>query len=84
MSDKDSHYTTLAEIPLGKRVVVIKLLVKGMIRHRLLDLGLLPGTEIQAIIRSPLGSPTAYKIRGSLLALRSEDASKVRVQLINV
>ena len=65
----------------GQRAVVTELLVRGMTRHRLLDLGLLPGTEVEAVMRSPLGAPTAYKIRGSLLALRPEDASKIRVQL---
>jgi ferrous iron transport protein A len=77
---KNPGYKTLAEISPGQRAIVIELLVRGMIRHRLLDLGLLPGTEVEAVMKSPLGTPTAYRIRGSLLALRPEDASKVRVQ----
>lgn len=77
---KNSEYKTLAEITPGQRAIVIELLVIGMTRHRLLDLGLLPGTEVEAVMKSPLGTPTAYKIRDSLLALRPEDASKIRVQ----
>jgi ferrous iron transport protein A len=77
---ENSEYKTLAEIKVGQRARVVKLLVEGLTRRRLLDLGLLPGTEVIAVIESPLGDPTAYDIRGSLLALRSEDASKIVVK----
>jgi ferrous iron transport protein A len=46
-----------------------------------LDLGLLPGTAIKAVLKSPLGNPIAYDVRGSILALRLEDASKIMVEL---
>lgn len=75
---------TLAEIEIGQRASIVRLLVKGLTRRRLLDLGLLPGTEVRAIMRSPLGDPTTYNIRGSLLALRSEDASKIEVKTLPV
>jgi len=71
---------TLAEIKVGQRARVVKLLVEGITRRRLLDLGLLPGTEVRAVMKSPLGTPTAYDIRGSVLALRTEDASKIVVK----
>jgi ferrous iron transport protein A len=79
-----SEYKTLAEIEVGQRVRVVRLLVEGLARRRLLDLGLLPGTEVWAVMKSPMGDPVAYDIRGSVLALRSEDASKiVVVQLLS-
>jgi len=71
---------TLAELKVGQRARVVRLLVEGLTRRRLLDLGLLPGTEVRAVMKSPLGTPTAYEIRGSVLALRSEDASKIAVK----
>ena len=64
---------------MGQKARVIRLMVEGLTRRRLLDLGLLPGTEVKAIMKSPLGSPIAYEIRGSMLALRPEDASKIVV-----
>lgn len=70
---------TLAEIELGESATVVELHCEGLARRRLLDLGLLPGTEIKAVMKSPLGSPVAYDIRGSIIALRSEDASKIVV-----
>ena len=77
---KDLECKTMAEIEVGQRARVVKLLVKGLIRRRLLDLGLLPGTEVKAIMRSPLGTPIAYDIRGCMIALRLEDASKITVK----
>lgn len=43
-------------------------------RRRLMDLGILPGTVIEAVMRSPGGDPTAYRVRGALLALREEQS----------
>ncbi len=77
---KDLEGKTLAEIKVGQRAEVVELLVEGLTRRRLLDLGLLPGTEVKAVMRSPLGTPIAYDIRGSMLALRPEDASKITVK----
>lgn len=70
---------SLAEVPVGHTVVVRGLSAAGGARRRLLDLGLVPGTVIRVVRRSPLGDPTAYLIRGSLLALRREDAARVLV-----
>jgi len=77
---KDLEFKTLAEVKVGQRARVVELLVEGLTRRRLLDLGLLPGTEVKAVMRSPLGTPMAYDIRGSMLALRQEDASKITVK----
>ena len=77
---KDLEYKTLAEMKVGQKARVVELLVEGLTRRRLLDLGLLPGTEVRAVMRSPLGTPMAYDIRGSMLALRPEDALKILVE----
>jgi ferrous iron transport protein A len=79
---KDSECKTLAEVRVGQRVRVVELLVEGQTRRRLLDLGLLPGTEVTAVMRSPLGTPMAYDIRGSILALRPKDTVKITVKLL--
>lgn len=64
----------------GQRARVVELLVEGLTRRRFLDLGLLPGTEVRAVMRSPLGTPMAYDVRGSILAIRPEDALKITVK----
>jgi len=54
--------------------------VQGAQRRRLLDLGILPGTEITAEIRSPSGDPIAYRVRGALIALRQAQAQGVYIR----
>ncbi len=53
---------------------------QGLQRRRLLDLGLVPGTEVEAVMKSPTGDPTGYRIRGAVIALRSDQADLIRVQ----
>lgn len=67
----------------GQRARVVRLSprCRGAERRRFLDLGVLPGTEITAEIVSPTGDPTAYRIRGALIALRRSQAEMVRVEL---
>ncbi|CDI48518.1 FeoA family protein [Clostridium tetani] len=72
----------LNKAPIGSIVSVMELISDGISRRRMLDLGLIQGTKIQCLRQSPLGDPTAYEIRGAVIALRSEEASKILVQLI--
>lgn len=74
----------LASLPIGCKGRVTAINAAGMVRRRLLDLGLVPGTVVEPIRRSPLGDPTAFNIRGAIIALRSEEASRVLVQPIRV
>lgn len=70
---------TLAELPPGTQAKVLTLEAEGVLRRRLLDLGLVPGTVVTAIGKSPAGDPAAYRIRGAVMALREEVAGLIRV-----
>jgi len=61
------------------RVTAISKSCSGAGRRRLVDLGILPGTVIGAELASPTGDPTAYRVRGALLALRRDQAGSIRV-----
>lgn len=52
---------------------------RGQERRRLLDLGFVPGTRIEVEMSGPGGDPTAYRLRGSLVALRREQAAQIRI-----
>jgi ferrous iron transport protein A len=69
-------------IPCGKKARVRKLESTGSERRRMLDLGLITGTIVESLIKSPSGDPTAYEIRGAVIALRSEEASKILVEML--
>lgn len=76
-----------AHIPLhrlktGERGIVSALELTGNMRRRMLDLGMVVGTTVESLGRSPSGDPTAYLIRGSVIAVRAEDAAKISVKPI--
>lgn len=62
------------------RVVSISPSLRPHERRRMLDLGLIPGTAVEAELRSPAGDPTAYRIRGAVIALRREQADQIQVE----
>ena len=64
----------------GISAKVLALRLSGQKRRRMLDLGLIPETIVKTLQRSPSGDPTAYLIRGTVIALRSEDAKKIMVE----
>jgi DtxR family Mn-dependent transcriptional regulator len=56
---------------------------KGYERFRLLDLGVVPGTDIRIALDNPLSDPIAYWIRGAIIALRKEQSDKIFVEIFN-
>ena len=76
------NQSTLNLIQLGTKCRVVELTATDHIRRRFLDLGLINGTEVEALTKSPSGDPIAYLIRGAVIAIRSEDASKIVVETL--
>lgn len=69
----------LSEMRPGQRAVVGTLGNTGSMRRRLLDIGLIEGTVIECVGRSPAGDPTAFQIRGAVIAIREEDCADIQV-----
>jgi Fe2+ transport system protein FeoA len=80
MRDNGKQVTTLDGLGAEESAVVEELLSEGAERRRMLDLGILPGTKVEVVMRSPLGDPTAYRVRDSVVALRSEQARLIRIR----
>jgi Fe2+ transport system protein FeoA len=72
---------TLADLPLGGVATVTKLTSAGVERRRMMDLGILPGAKIKIAMTNPLGDPTAYDIRGAVIALRQEQTQRIEVSI---
>lgn len=70
----------LSDLKRGQKAVISKLAAYDDMRRRLQDIGLIEGTVVECLGKSPLGDPTAYLIRGAVIALRSEDAGRVLLQ----
>ncbi|MCA9493739.1 MAG: ferrous iron transport protein A [Alphaproteobacteria bacterium] len=71
---------TLDRLAPGQRARVTAVEGEGAFRRRLLELGLLPGTEVERTGQAPLGDPMTYRVRGAVLCLRANDARNVRVE----
>lgn len=67
----------LCDLSPGEQGRVASLCTRGPIRRRLLELGLIEGTRVECLCRSPGGDPSAYRIRGAVIALRKKDAAGV-------
>lgn len=64
----------------GETATVLKLTADNAMRRRLQDMGMINGTPVKCIMHSPLGDPAAYIVRGTVIALRSEDAGNIIVR----
>ena len=77
-----NSYLSLNSLPIGTCGRVLSLTASGAERRRMLDLGIVSGTTIEALQKSPSGDPIAYAIRGAVIALRDEDAEKITVEAL--
>lgn len=72
----------LCDMKPGETGRVAEVSDKSGIYRRLQDLGLVCGTPVECLMKSPLGDPTAYLIRGAVIALRDDDAKFVIIEVI--
>ena len=66
----------------GERGKILALKSQGLNRRRFLDLGLLPGTMIEAVMPSALSEPLAFKVRETMIALRREQTQQILIKKI--
>ncbi|GAB1475228.1 FeoA family protein [Bacillota bacterium] len=69
----------LDRLLIGQKGVVTEIDAPESEKRRFRALGLISGTTVQSLHKSPSGDPTAYFIRGTVIALRNTDAEKVLV-----
>ena len=73
----DSANISLSALRDGQQARVAAL---HLMRRRVQDLGLVPGTRVTCVRRALSGDPIAYRIRGAVVALRKCDAAQIEVQ----
>ena len=71
----------LCDLKVGQHGEVVKLNSVGEIRCRLLDIGLIEGTVVECVGRSPSGDPAAYLIRGAVIAIRDHDGADILIEM---
>ena len=71
---------SLKEMQPGQKARIKEILSSGSMRRRLLDIGLIKGTKIECVGKSPSGDPLAFYIRGAVIAIREEDCRNIIVE----
>ena len=71
----------LSELKRGEKGKIVKVGGGGAIRRRLLDMGLVSGSEVEMERVAPLGDPIEIKVKGYNLSLRKEEAASIQVEV---
>lgn len=75
-----NNVKTLRELMPGKKGLVTKVTGSGPIRRRLLEMGVVPGSEVEMERYAPLGDPLEIKLKGYHLSLRKDEADMVEIE----
>ena len=71
---------TLDKLAVGSSAVIRTVGGSGALRCRLLDMGLIPRTQVTLQKSAPMGDPIEIRVRGYELTLRLEDARKIELE----
>lgn len=71
---------TLKELPIGKLATVVAVNGEGALRQHFLDMGVIPGADIQMVKYAPMGDPVQLGIHGYELTLRLADSEKIEIE----
>lgn len=74
---------TLKDLPIGKTATIVSIDGNQDLRQHLLDMGLIPGSEITMVKHAPMGDPIEVRIHSYELTLRNDDANKITIENIH-
>ena len=72
----------LSQLKVGDKAVVTSIGTDSLVRRRLMDLGLIRGTELRVLREAPLGDPVEIWYKGLYLTLRKSEAEGIGVRLL--
>ena len=70
----------LTSVALGATATVAEIKLPPENRPRLMELGLLVGTEVELVRFAPMGDPVEIRVRGYNLTLRRQEAELIYVR----
>lgn len=70
---------SLDRVNINEKVTVVNINNESLIKRRLVDIGIIPGMEIEKVLISPFGGISAYEVMDSLIAIRDDDAKCIEV-----
>jgi len=81
MQKKIIKTKTLKDLKTGQKGMVVSVKGKGSIKQRMMDMGLVSGSEVKVIRVAPLGDPIEISLKGYNLSLRKSEAKDIRVEV---
>lgn len=75
--------TNLARLAVGEKARITAIGSVGPMKRRLMDMGLLPGAEVEVEKVAPLGDPIEVRIRSYHLSLRKKEAEGIAVEVVS-
>ena len=80
----NNNICSLDRLPTGQHGKVTAVSGKSSqeLRRRLQDMGIIHGTLIESSFGSIFSDPKAYSVRGTVIALRNDDARGILVEMI--
>jgi ferrous iron transport protein A len=74
--------TTISSLKKGQKAIIKEFDIDA-IPLKLLEMGCLPGNEVELLQKAPFGDPLYLNINGSYLAIRQETASIIEIEILN-
>ncbi|WP_456434380.1 FeoA family protein [Thermosulfuriphilus sp.] len=71
---------SLDDLRTGQRARIVRILGNGPFKMRLMEMGFIPGAEVEVVRYAPLKDPVDYLIKGYHVSLRHEEAEKILVE----
>lgn len=77
-----TNQISLIEVELKTKVKVVEISLASKVRRRIMDMGIVKGTQIVVIGKAPMGDPIELQVRGYALSLRKNEAKDIMVELV--
>ncbi|MFN6130273.1 MAG: ferrous iron transport protein A [Planctomycetota bacterium] len=71
---------TLCDLKPGESGRVVSVVGEDTVAARLLEMGLLPGEDVEHIGTAPMGDPIEFSVYGYRISLRRDEAQRVQIE----
>lgn len=76
--------SSLLSVPIGGRAVVLRISAEKELLRRFYDIGLIPGSTVSCLHKSPFGDPYAIEVSGSVIAVRKKDLKNILIKEVKI
>ena len=70
----------LSDLGIGETAVIESIDITGILKRRIVDMGLTKGSTVKIERVAPLGDPIDIKVKNSHIAIRRSDTTNIRIK----